>query len=219
MYVPEAFRLTDRARIAEVMRAYDFALLVTAPPTTSGGRPQASHLPFLYDPEEGAEGTLYAHMARANPQWRDFTALAASGGEALVVFQGPHSYISPTWYATEQPTVPTWNYVAVHAYGLPEVIEAPAEVRPLLDRLVAAQEAGLTPPWSTAGLSAKFLDGMLRGIVAFRIPIARLEAKAKLGQNKTPEQLAAATAVLDAAEAAPARETGAWMRAALERKP
>lgn len=214
MYVPEAFRLSDRARLAEVMRAYDFALLVTAP----DGRAQASHLPFLYEPDEGPEGTLYAHMARANPQWRDFAALAGQGGAALVVFQGPHSYISPAWYASEQPNVPTWNYVAIHAYGLPAVIEAPAEARALLERLVARQEAGLEPAWSTAGLSEKFMEGMLRGLVAFRIPVARLEAKAKLSQNKTAAQLAAATAVLEAATTAPARETGAWMRAALEQK-
>ena len=214
MYVPEAFRLSDRGRVAEVLRAYDFALLVTAPE----GRAQASHLPFLYEPDEGPEGTLYAHMARSNPQWRDFAALAAAGQEALVVFQGPHSYISPTWYATKQPTVPTWNYVAVHACGLPEIIEAPAAARALIERLVARQEAGLTPPWSTAGLSEKFMEGMLRGLVAFRIPVARLEATAKLSQNKTAGQLAAATAVLEGAEAPPARETGAWMRRALDEK-
>jgi transcriptional regulator len=218
MYVPEAFRLDDRARVAEVLRAYDFALLVTAPVTQSGGGVQASHLPFLYEPDEGPEGTLYAHMARANPQWRDFAALAEAGGEALVVFQGPHSYVSPTWYASEQPNVPTWNYVAVHAYGLPQVIEDPQETRAVIERLVATQEAGLTPAWSTGGLTEKYMAGMLRGLVAFRIPVARLEAKAKLSQNKTAAQLAAATAVLEKAEAAPARETGAWMRRALEAK-
>jgi transcriptional regulator len=218
MYVPEAFRLDDRALVAEVLRAFDFALLVTAPPSEAGGRAQASHLPFLYEPDEGPEGTLYAHMARPNPQWRDFAALAASGGEALVVFQGPHSYISPTWYASEQPNVPTWNYVAVHAYGLPEVIEDAAATRALLERLVARQEAGLTPSWSTAALTEKYLDGMQRGLVAFRLPVARLEAKAKLSQNKTAAQLAAATAVLEQAEAPLARETGAWMRRALEAK-
>jgi len=218
MYVPEAFRLDDRALVAEVLRAFDFALLVTAPPSEAGGRAQASHLPFLYEPDEGPEGTLYAHMARPNPQWRDFAALAASGGEALVVFQGPHSYISPTWYASEQPNVPTWNYVAVHAYGLPEVIEDAAATRALLERLVARQEAGLTPSWTTAALTEKYLDGMQRGLVAFRLPVARLEAKAKLSQNKTTAQLAAATAVLEQAEAPLARETGAWMRRALEAK-
>ena len=216
MYVPEAFRLDDRDRITEVMRAFDFALLVTAP----GGRPQASHLPFLYDPEPlseaGPQGTLLGHMARPNPQWRDFAALAEAGQEALVIFQGPHAYISPTWYGAGPPTVPTWNYVAVHAYGLPRVIEDTAEVRMLLDRLVVTQEAGLEPAWSTATLSEKYMAGMQRGLVAFEIPVSRLEAKAKLSQNKTPAQLAAATAVLEDAEALPARQTGIWMRRALD---
>jgi transcriptional regulator len=218
MYVPEAFRLDDRARVAEVVRAFDFALLVTAPE----GRAQASHLPFLYDPDDvseaGPQGTLRAHMARANPQWRDFAALAEAGSEALVVFQGPHSYISPSWYGEGPPNVPTWNYVAVHAYGCPEVTEEPAAARALLERMVARQEAGLTPPWSTAGLTEKYLDGMLRGLVAFRIPVSRLEAKAKLSQNKTTGQLAAAAAVLEVAAAPLARETGAWMRRALDGK-
>ena len=214
MYVPEAFRLDDRARVAEIIRAFDFALLVTAP----DGRAQASHLPFLYDPEDGPQGTLLAHMARANPQWRDFAATAASGSEALVIFQGPHSYVSPNWYGEGPPNVPTWNYVAVHAYGIPEVMEEPAAARALLERLAATQEAGLMPPWSTAGLTEKYMEGMLRGLVAFRIPVSRLEAKAKLSQNKTTGQLAAATAVLEAATAPLARETGAWMRRALEQK-
>src|SRR3546814_20099139 len=94
-------------------------------------------------------------MARANPQWQDFAGLATAGQEALVVFKGPHSYISPTWYETEQPTVPTWNSVAVHAYGLPEVIEAPAAVRGLLEPQVAAQEAPSTEARADAGLSDK----------------------------------------------------------------
>ncbi len=212
MYVPEAFRLSDPRRIAEVMRAFDFALLVTAP----DGQAQASHLPFLYDPDAGPNGTLHAHMARANPQWRDFAALAERGQEALVVFQGPHGYISPTWYGEGPPNVPTWNYVAVHAYGLPRVIEDAGETRALLDRLVAVQESGLTPQWSTAGLGDTFMAGMLRGLVAFEIPVARLEAKAKLSQNKARVQFAAATAVVEQAADPLARATGQWMRRALE---
>lgn len=214
MYVPEAFRLNDPQRIAEVMRTFDFALLVTAP----DGIPQASHLPFLYDPSAGEHGTLLAHMARPNPQWRDFEKLAAAGREALVIFQGPHGYISPTWYGEGPPNVPTWNYVAVHAYGIPKVIEDPEAVRALLDRLVGVQEAGYDPAWSTAGLTEKYMAGMQRGLVAFEIPVSRLEAKAKLSQNKTAAQLAAATAAMEAAEDPLARQTGAWMRRALEEK-
>ncbi len=212
MYVPEAFRLTDPQRIAEVLRAFDFGLLVTA----ADGAPQATHLPFLYDPDRGENGTLLGHMARPNPQWRDFKTLAAAGQEALVIFQGPHAYISPTWYGEGPPNVPTWNYVAVHAYGLPRVIDDPAEVRALLDRLVGVQEAGLQPSWSTEGLTEKYMTGMQRGLVAFDIPVSRLEAKAKLSQNKTPAQLGAAAAVLEKAEAPLERQMGAWMRRALE---
>ena len=214
MYIPEAFRLTDRERIAEVLRAFDFGLLVTA----ADGVPQATHLPFLYDADAGDNGRLLAHMARPNPQWRAFEKLAEAGQETLVVFQGPHAYISPSWYGEGPPNVPTWNYVAVHAYGTPRVIEDAGEVRALLDRLVAVQEAGLEPSWSTAGLTQKYLSGMQRGLVAFDIPVSRLEAKAKLSQNKTTAQLSAATAVLETAEAPLARQTGAWMRRALEGK-
>jgi len=215
MYVPEAFRLDDRDAVAEVMRAFDFALLVTAP----DGVVQASHLPFLYDPDAGPNGTLHAHMARANPQWQDFAVLAERGQEALVVFQGPHSYISPTWYGAESPNVPTWNYLAVHAYGLPRVIEDAVEKRALLERLVAVQEAGLEPAWSTAGLTDKYMEGMLRCLVAFEIPVTRLEAKAKLSQNKARAQFAAATAVVETAADPLARATGQWMRRVLEQQP
>ncbi len=212
MFVPKAFRLDDRQAIAALIEAYDFALLVT----TLEGQPQASHLPFLYDPERGGKGTLLGHMARANPQWRDFATLAERGEEALVVFQGPHSYISPTWYGGGGPTVPTWNYVAVHAYGRPRLMEDSAAVRALLDRLVTAQEAGQARPWSTADLEESFVQGMMRGMVAFEMPVTRLEAKAKLSQNKKPAQFAAATRALEAAEEPLARETGRWMRAALD---
>lgn len=213
MYVPEPFIVADQAVAAEVMRRYSFALLVTAP----GGVPRATHLPFIYEPTPGPHGTLLAHMARANPQWRDFAGPAA-GGEALVIFQGPHSYISPAWYGAGPPNVPTWNYVAVHAYGLPRVIEDAAEVRALLERLVTVQEESLSPRWSTAGLTEKYLAGMQRGLVAFDIPVSRLEAKAKLSQNKPAAQLAAAMAVVEQAQDPLARATGQWMRQALEAK-
>lgn len=211
MFVPKAFRLDDRQAISDLLKAYDFGLLVTA----LDGQPQASHLPFLFDVQYGEEGVLLGHMARANPQWRDFAALAEQEQEALVVFQGPHSYISPTWYGGGPPNVPTWNYVAVHAYGVPQVMDDAAVVRALLERLVAVQEAGQDRPWSMGDLEESFTQAMMRGMVAFEIPVTRLEAKAKLSQNKRPEQLAAATRVLEDAGEPLARETGRWMRAAL----
>lgn len=180
MYIPKDFILEDPARIAAVLGQHAFAVLVTA---GDGAAPVATHLPFLYDPGAGAHGCLRGHMARANPQWREF---AASSREALVVFHGPHAYISPRWY---QPgaAVPTWNYVAVHAYGTPTVIDDDAAVDALLRDLVSEYEGGVPRPWSLDGQEEVYLARMRRGIVAFEIPITRLEAKAKLSQNRTPE--------------------------------
>ena len=126
MYVPDPYALHDQAAIAGLLQRHSFALLVTA----AGGAPQANHLPFLYDPGRGPKGTLTAHLARANPQAAELERLAAEGGQALVVFQGPHAYVSPRWYRTSQ-AVPTWIYLAVHAYGTPEIVAEPARVRHL----------------------------------------------------------------------------------------
>lgn len=182
MYVPEPFVLTDEAYTREVIEQYGFAQLVTAP----DGALQASHLPFLFEPERGEKGTLTAHMAHANPQWRDLQQLGDTGGEALVIFQGPHAYVSPSWYGSG-PAVPTWNYVALHAYGTPFLIEDTARKRALMDRLVATHESGLPAPWSMAGQEEAYIAAMMRAIVAFEIPLNRIEAKAKLSQNKSPE--------------------------------
>ena len=207
MFVPKHFLLEDPSRIREVLRRHDFALLITA----AGGLPRATHLPLLFDETRGDRGTLLGHMARANAHWQDLAALGDSGGEALAVFQGPHAYISPTWYGGGKPAVPTWNYVAVHAYGSPKMIEETAEVRALLDRLVEVQERELPAPWSTAQLEESFVSAMQRGVVAFEIPIARLEAKAKLSQNKEPAQIESAAEILLASGDPQGRETGRWM--------
>lgn len=193
MYVPEPFSLDDPVAVAGVIQQNSFALLVTAP----GGVPQATHLPFLHEPEAGPHGTLMAHMAKANPQWRDFARLAATGGEALVIFQGPHGYISPNWYGPG-PAVPTWNYVAVHAYGLPRLIEDEARTRAHQERLVETFEAGGETPWSMAGQDDKYIRRMLRGIVAFEILVSRIEAKAKLSQNKSESDRRSVVAALEA---------------------
>jgi len=183
VYVPDLFALTDRDEIRAVMRDYAFALLVTA---VDGAPPQATHLPFVYAADQGPNGTLIAHMARANPHWRDLERLRASGGEALVIFQGPHAYVSPRWYGAGN-AVPTWNYLAVHAYGTPRLFEDAARVRGLLSHLTETYESGADEPWRLAAQDDSYVRTMMRGIVAFEIPISRLEAKAKLSQNKTPE--------------------------------
>ena len=176
MYVPSHFAEDDPAILHGLIRDHSFGLLVSV----IDGAPFASHLPFLLDSEAGDHGTLVAHMARANPHWRAF----AEGGESMVVFHGPHAYITPSWYAPGN-NVPTWNYVAIHAYGVARVIDDPAAARAVPERLTARHEAGFADPWRLADQDPRFIDGMLRGIVAFEIPIARLEGKAKLSQNKT----------------------------------
>ena len=174
MYIPNSFREDDPALLHDLMRRYNFAALVMQ----HAGAPFATHLPFIVDSTRGPHGTLLAHMARANPQWRDF----ADGREALVIFQGAHAYISPAWYET-MPSVPTWNYAVVHAYGVPRVIEDRDQLYTLLESLVDTHEAARTPPWRME-LSGDYLDRMMRAIVGFEIEITRLEGKLKLSQNR-----------------------------------
>ena len=171
MYVPKAFREDDVSRLHRFLGAWSFALLVT----DVDGVPSATHLPLVLDASAGPQGTLIGHVARPNPQWQTFDGTR----QALAVFQGPHAYVSPTWYATA-PAVPTWNYAAIHAYGRPRVLEGPAATRDAVARLVAIHD----PAWSLADQPEEFVAGMLRGIVAFAMPIERLEGKLKLSQNR-----------------------------------
>ena len=210
MFVPKMFRLEDQTAIAEVITSCDFALLVTA----AAGQPQASHLPLLYLPERGPYGTLLGHIAHSNPQWRDLERLQRDGGEAMVVFQGPHAYVSPSWYGADAAgrSVPTWNYLAVHAYGRPVLIEDDAEVCALLDRLTAVHEAAQPAPWSMGRLDAPMVAGLLKGIVAFEIALDRVEGKAKLSQNKSAEQRAGVVTALAGQDNGMSRQTAEWMR-------
>ena len=175
MYIPPAFRVEDASKLAAFIRQHSFATLVTH----DGAAPFASHLPMLFRPDVGSHGTLVSHMARANPQWQHF----ASGGEVLIIFHGPHSYISPSWYQT-QLAVPTWNYATVHAYGVPTVITEHERVVSLLRETVSAYEASFEQPWR-GDIPDEFRDKLMHGIVAFEIPITRIEGKFKLGQNRS----------------------------------
>jgi transcriptional regulator len=174
MYLPNSFREDDPALLHVLMRRYNFAVLVTE----HDGAPFATHLPVIVDAARGPHGTLLAHMARANPQWRAF----AGGREALVIFQGPHAYVSPAWYEI-MPSVPTWNYAIVHAYGIPRVVEDRDRLRAMLETLVDIHEAARTPPWRME-LPDDYFDRMMRAIVGFEIEITRLEGKLKLSQNR-----------------------------------
>jgi transcriptional regulator len=133
---------------------------------------------MLYRPAGGSHGSLVSHMARANPQWQHF----ASGREALAVFHGPHSYISPSWYQAEV-AVPTWNYATVHAYGVPRVFDDHERVVSFLREIVTVYESGFERPWP-GNLPEDYRDKMIQSIVAFEIPITRIEGKFKLGQNR-----------------------------------
>ena len=170
MYIPKSFKVSDAETLYWFLRDHNFATLVTE----QLGHLTASAIPFMVDSERGV---LKAHLARANDQWRHF-----DGREALVIFQGPHAYISPSWYA-EHPSVPTWNYTAVHVYGAPTVIDDESIVRTMLTELVANHEHGRDPEWPMQ-LPDDYYQKMRQAIVVFEIPIDRIEGKFKLSQNR-----------------------------------
>ena len=175
MYTPSHFAEQDLGKLHEALEAYSFATLVSE----QAGEITASHLPLLLQRGEGELGTLLGHMARANAQWE-----AAAGRDVLAIFAGPHTYISPTWYAEEK-VVPTWNYVAVHAYGRLELIQEPQEKLDILRQTVNLYEWGMPIPW-TIPEPSEFVTRLVDQIVAFRIPLRRLEGKWKLNQNHPP---------------------------------
>src|SRR5438034_9676651 len=178
MYIPKAFREDDLNTLHKLIREYSFATLITQ----HEGVPFATHLPFILDAQRGQNGSLLAHMARANPQWHDF----ASEQEVLVIFQGPHAYVSPSWYEVEL-SVPTWNYAVVHAYGIPRLLEDGEELYKLLKTLIETHEAQFENPWPFQ-LPDDYLQKMMRGIVGFEIEITQLEGKFKLSQNRTESE-------------------------------
>lgn len=169
MYLPQHFAVTDPAVLFDLMQRFSFATLVSV----HEGRPFATQLPFTVYPERNL---LASHMARANPQWTSFD----QNQEVLVIFQGDRSYISPSWYA-KHPSVPTWNYMTVHAYGKVQIVEEPEAVKNLLHDLVVQYEQ----QWKMEELPQNYLHGMIKGIVAFQIEITRLLGKFKLSQNRS----------------------------------
>jgi transcriptional regulator len=185
------------------MRRHSFATLVTV----EDGVPFASHLPILVEPgSEGTQGRLLAHMARANPQWRGFS----QNQDVLVIFQGPHAYVSPSWYVTE-PNVPTWNYTVVHAYGRPRLIEEPEECLRILRESVATYESGFEKPWTLEQVG-DYARKLLPGIAAFELRLTRVEGKFKLNQNRAPEDRRAVMEVLERSADPEQRAVGALMR-------
>lgn len=179
MYLQPLFK-EDRIEVLHrLVRERPLAVLVTL---GSGGL-NANHIPFELDPEPAPLGTLRGHVARANPLWKDFSAAV----EALAVFQGPQTYVSPSWYATKQATgkvVPTWNYAVVHAYGPLTIVEDTAWLRALVEALTNRHEAASADPWRVSDAPEDFVALQLRAIVGIEIPVTRLEGKWKASQNR-----------------------------------
>ena len=177
MYIPPAFRESDPAKLFDFIERNSFGLLIS----TTSGEPFATHLPFLVERGAGPNGSLVGHMARANPHWREL-----ADRDVLAVFSGPHAYISPTWYAAEN-VVPTWNYVAVHAYGRCRLVEGGEALTRILTDTVATYERTMPAPWGL-DTGTEFFEKMARQVVGFRIEISRLEGKWKLNQNHPEER-------------------------------
>lgn len=178
MYVPPAFNEARTDVLHAAMRAVRLPLLVGTGPDGL----IASHVPMLLDPAAGAFGTLYGHLAKANPHTR-------AVGEALAIFQGPEAYVSPSWYATKRETekvVPTWNYVAVHAAGPITWFNDAGRLLDIVSRLTEREEADRAQPWAVSDAPADFIDGMLKAITGFALPIAKLQGKWKMSQNRPP---------------------------------
>lgn len=178
MYMPPAFRVEDIAEIHRTMREARSATLVTATEEGLIGTP----VPMLLDETEGANGTLYAHVARSNPQWK-----LQPSCEAMAIFAGPEAYVTPSWYVTKQEThkvVPTWNYVAVHAYGAIEFFDDADRLLDIVRRLTDLHEQSQRDRWAVADAPADFIQGQLKAIVGLRMPITRCDAKRKVSQNR-----------------------------------
>lgn len=178
MYLPPAFAVSDTREIFSLIRACRLANLVTA--TEEG--PFATPLPLFLDESEGALGTLYGHVALANPHWK-----LPAIGDALAIFMGPDAYISPSFYASKAEhgrVVPTWNYMAVHARGAVEFFDDPARKLEVVTRLTKLHEGERQQPWAVSDAPEKFIEAQLRGIVGVRLEITSLEGKRKMSQNR-----------------------------------
>ncbi|AZO31431.1 MULTISPECIES: FMN-binding negative transcriptional regulator [Mesorhizobium] len=200
MYIPPAFRDDDHESLSATIRAARLATLVTA--TAEG--PLATPLPLFLDETEGEHGVIYGHVAKANPQWR-----APPLGEGLAIFMGPDAYVTPAWYQTKQETgkvVPTWNYVAVHAYGPVEFFEDADRLLDVVTRLTNLHEGGLASSWAVSDAPMDFIQAQLKGIVGLRMPITRLEGKRKMSQNRNAADRAGVASGLAASDRPSDRE-------------
>lgn len=202
MYIPKGFEVEDLPTLHAFMTRNSFATLVG----TLDGSYIATHIPLHIDRSRGPKGTILGHMARANPHGK----ILDGKSPAMAIFTGPHAYVSPSWYESEQ-KVPTWLYTAVHAYGMPRPLRDPAALRAHLTHLVDTYEGGLVPPWKLSSQGETYLQGMQRGIVAFEMEIERIEGKFKLNQTKSEADRLGTIAGLQASDDPMAQEVAAMM--------
>lgn len=182
MYIPKHFEEARTEVLHELIRRHPLGVLVVKTPEGL----DANHIPFEIDAAVGPHGLLKCHVARANPVWRHLTADA----DVLVIFQGEDSYVSPAWYPTKQDhgkVVPTWNYVAVHAYGRPRVEHDAAWLRALVESLTNTHERGRADPWQVSDAPHDYIEKMLAAIVGIEIPIERIIGKWKVSQNRSAD--------------------------------
>ncbi len=176
MYIPEDFEEKNINKLLQFMKEYNFGVLIN----NHNSRPIGTHLPFIVEQTE-REIILKSHMAKANPQWKSFNGK----DEVLVIFSEPHSYISPSFYNHER-NVPTWNYIAVHAYGIPQIITNENEIESLFDLTFDKFEKSCKAQWNN--LDIEYKNKLLEGITAFEIKVNKIEGNFKLSQNKTSEE-------------------------------
>jgi transcriptional regulator len=177
MYVPPHFAVHDLATLHDFIDRHPFGLLISS----HDQKPFGTHLPLLLDRSSGTQGTIRGHVARQNPQWENM-----AGQELLIVFNGPHAYVSPTWYQAER-VVPTWNFVAVHVYGQARLMQDTDDLVALLRDLTDTFERDMPAPW-TFDPTDPFVRKLATQVVGFRIEIDRIEGKSKLNQNHPPER-------------------------------
>lgn len=186
MYIPTAFAETNQEKLHDFIEAHSFGILVSA----HGGEPFATHLPLLLERDVAPCGALIGHVAGANPHWREL-----DGQQVLAIFSGPHAYVSPTWYEADN-VVPTWNYVAVHAYGTCRLVHEPDAVARIVTAMVGTYERAMPRPW-TPDTATDYFQKQVRAIVGFRVEISRLEGKWKLNQNHPRERRERVVQVLE----------------------
>ena len=186
LYIPPLFRVEDREAVCDLVEKNAFGTLVSS----GASGLHVSHIPFVLE-REGDSIRLLGHVARANPQWEALE----SAQHVVAIFQGPHAYISPSWYANH-PSVPTWNYAVAHAHGKAQLMDE-AELHDLLMRLSSTYEAASAKPWRMSELAPDYVGTMLKSIVGFAIEVERLEGKFKLSQNR-PAEIPRVIAALEA---------------------